>query len=134
VCGFSSQELYLYITENEDFHYQEDRNFLLWNEELNYGNWEDGPNKDGTRTKTLDILVPESVQNNGTWYIHIFISKAGSTLDSDSKDYKEQSITYQSTCEEREREREREKRGEGGREGGMDGWITAISRLLFSCV
>lgn len=91
--------MYLYLTEVEDFHYLEDRDFSVWSEELVYGNWEDGPNQDGSRTKTLDILVPESVQNNGSWYLHVFIAKAGSTLDSDSKEYKEQAITYQSTCE-----------------------------------
>lgn len=101
----SPQDLYVYLTVNEDFHYLEDRDDLLWSEEIVYGNWEDGVNRDGTWTKALDILVPESVQNNGSWFIHVFIARRGSTLDSDSKEYKEQSITYTTTCELEGRER-----------------------------
>ena len=89
----------MYLTLNEDFNYVEDKQYLLWNEELAYGKWDDGPNKDGTHSKTLSVLVPESVQHNGTWYLHVFIAKIGHTVDSDSKNYKEQAITYQSTCE-----------------------------------
>ena len=86
------------MTGNEDFSYLEDQKDLLWKEELTYGNWTDGPNGDGTHKKTLNVLVPEPVQQNGTWYIHVFIAKRGHTLDSNSNDYKEQAITYQSTC------------------------------------
>lgn len=93
-----AQELYMYLTESEDFNYIEDKEKLLWNEELIYGNWNDGPNKDGSRQKTFNVLVPESVQQNGTWYLHVFIAKMGYTLDSDDKNYKEQAITYQSMC------------------------------------
>lgn len=89
----------MYLTVNEDFNYLEDKDHLLWNEELVYGNWEDGPNGDGTRQKTLNILVPESVQQNGSWYVHVFMAKSGATLDSESKQYKEQAITYQYKCE-----------------------------------
>ena len=88
----------MYLTENEDFNYLEDKEQLLWNEELIYGNWTDGPHKDGSRQKTFSVLVPESVQQNGTWYLHVFIAKMGYTLDSDDKKYKEQAITYQSMC------------------------------------
>ena len=89
----------MYLTLEEDFNYAVDKDHLLWSEELVYGNWEDGQSGDGTRQKTVDVLVPESVQRNGTWYLHVFMAKMGYTLDSESKDYKEQAITYQSTCE-----------------------------------
>lgn len=87
------------MTEDEDFDYEQDKHLLVWNEEVVYGNWEDGPNRDGSRQKTFIILVPESVQNNGSWYLHVFMAKIGYTLDSNNSRYKEQAITYQSMCE-----------------------------------
>ena len=95
-CHF--QEFCVYLTVNEDFNYLEDKDHLLWSEDLVYGNWEDGPYRDGSHQKTLSVLVPESVQENGTWYLHVFIAKTGHTIDSDDKNYTEQAITYQSTC------------------------------------
>lgn len=89
----------MYLTVDEDFNFAEDREYLMWNEELVYGNWEDGPNGDGTRQKTFSVLVPESVQQNGTWYIHVFMAKIGYSIDPESKGYKEQAITYQSARE-----------------------------------
>lgn len=89
----------MYLTVEEDFNYVEDKDHLLWNEELNYGNWVDGPDQDGSHQKTFSVLVPESVQQNGTWYLHVFIVKMGYSIDPDSKEYKEQGITYQSTRE-----------------------------------
>ena len=47
----------------------------------------------------VDVPVPEAVQNNGTWYIHIFIVKTGHPIDPKDPNYKEQAITYQSKCE-----------------------------------
>ena len=91
----------MYLTESEDFNYVDDKVKLLWNEELIYGNWTDGPSKDVSRQKTFNVLVPESVQRNGTWYLHVFIAKMGYTLDSEDKNYKEQAITYQSMCKRR---------------------------------
>lgn len=96
MCVFL-KELCLYLTVNEDFSYKEDEDCLLWKQDVVYGDWEAGPARDGAYQKSLNVSVPDSVQQNGTWYLHIFVAKTGNTLDSDSKDYKEQAITYQST-------------------------------------
>ena len=51
----------MYLTEWEEFEFERDHTAtgLIWNEELEYGNWEDGPYGDGTRKKTLDLPIPE---------------------------------------------------------------------------
>ncbi len=95
----SFQDCYVYLTVNEDFFLHEDKDTLVWNRKLTYGNWEDGTNRDGTHQITVHTSVPESVQENGTWYIHVFMAKAGHTLDPQSPNYKEQAITYQSARE-----------------------------------
>lgn len=86
----------MFMSVDEDFQYQDDLSNLVWKENLRYGDWEDGPQRDGTLEKTLDVDVPESVQQNGTWFLHVFIARAGHTIDSSSPGYKEQAITYQS--------------------------------------
>lgn len=89
------QELYVYLTEEEEFDFQEGHNTLVWNEELEYGNWNSGPYGDGTRQKTLSVAVPESVQHNGTWHIHIFLVKFGYPLDPEDENYSLQAVAYQ---------------------------------------
>ena len=42
----------------------------------------------------VDVPVPEVVQNNGTWYIRIFMVKTGHPIDPKDPNYKEQAITY----------------------------------------
>ena len=86
----------MYLTLAEDFHFQEDQQSLVWDERLRYGDWDDGPNRDGTLREIVDVVVPEPVQQNGTWFLHVFMAKSGHTIDSTSIDYKEQAITYQS--------------------------------------
>ena len=51
----------MYVTESADFDLQRDRDWLVWNEELKYGNWKDGPFQDGTRQTTMNLDVPEVV-------------------------------------------------------------------------
>ena len=49
----------MYLTGSEDFEFPRDQPWLLWNEQLEYGNWVDGPLGDGTRQKAVNVLVPE---------------------------------------------------------------------------
>lgn len=89
----------VFLTSDEGFHYLEHLDNLLWGEELRYGDWNEGPDRDGTLRRVVDVQVPESVQQNGTWFLHVFIARSGHTIDSSSAEYKEQAITYQSMSE-----------------------------------
>ena len=66
---------------------------------MRYGNWTDGPFGDGSRKKELTIAVPESVQENGSWFMHVFVVRSGLPIDPEEKGYKESTITYHSKCE-----------------------------------
>ncbi len=90
--------MYVYLTEWEDFDFERDQGQQFWYEELAYGNWNDGPNQDGTRVKSDEVPVPESVQRNGSWYMHVFVVKAGSPLDTEEEEYKEQDVVYLTRC------------------------------------
>lgn len=95
--GGQEMELYVFLTEDEEFDFVQDQQFLVWNEELKYGSWDDGEFGDGNRITTLDVQVPDDVQQNGTWYIHVVLSERGFTLDRADEDYSPQAVIYKST-------------------------------------
>ena len=49
----------MYLTEWEDFNVSRDHVNLVWNEDLVYGDWTDGPNRDGCFSSSMEISVPE---------------------------------------------------------------------------
>jgi hypothetical protein len=52
--------MYVYISENDKFTQFDDEANLIWNlEEIEYGNWNIGPNNDGTFTKLSKIQLTE---------------------------------------------------------------------------
>lgn len=50
-----------------------------------FGDWYSGPSSDGTYTLETEISVPESVQNNGSFYIHTFLVRTGDSPNSRDK-------------------------------------------------
>ncbi|CAH3040787.1 unnamed protein product [Porites lobata] len=71
-------ELWVYLAEEKHFTDFNNTEKLIWHEkELKYGNWTDGPLMDGTRLFSTTIQASEKVQNNGTLYIHVYITKSG---------------------------------------------------------
>lgn len=80
-------ELYVYYSENEIL-YEFNENNLLWHEPgLVYGNWYDGPDKDGSRKISGKINITNNVKNNGSLYYHIYMVKHGYSPDPRSKMY-----------------------------------------------
>ncbi|CAG2174857.1 unnamed protein product, partial [Oppiella nova] len=71
-------DLFLYICDDElkpDF---DDKQQLVWHESgLVYGDWTSGPTGDGIYTKDVSVGLSPSVQNNGTLWLHIYVTKAG---------------------------------------------------------
>ena len=65
-------------------------------EDLEYGDWYGGVNKDSTYSTEVTFPVPSSVQNNGTIYMHIFLTKDGSSHNPKSADYKKDNVIYRS--------------------------------------
>eukprot|EP00731_Ephydatia_muelleri_P027384 Em0019g257a len=93
--NLQEMDLHVFLTEFPEFEVQRDRSSVVWSEEgLRYGNWNDGPQKDGSRYKTLDVSVPESVQQNGSWYIHVFCVKSGFSLDPNDEDYSPNAMAH----------------------------------------
>ncbi|XP_063426507.1 putative lipid scramblase CLPTM1 [Mytilus trossulus] len=71
-------DLYMYLSEQEAFSDFDNENALVWKKTgLMYGDWTSGPNGDGSYEKSMEIDTPESVQNNGSIYLHVYFVKEG---------------------------------------------------------
>jgi hypothetical protein len=51
--------LFVYLTEWEEFNVSRDHASLVWNGDLVYGDWNGGPNADGSFVSSMNISVPE---------------------------------------------------------------------------
>ncbi|XP_041352387.1 cleft lip and palate transmembrane protein 1 homolog [Gigantopelta aegis] len=91
-------DMYVYITEQEEFTDFKNEQSLFWQKKgLTYGDWNSGPNGDGSFTKFGQIHASEAVQNNGSLYIHVYFVKSGKSPDPEDKGkYSRKTTTYRS--------------------------------------
>ncbi|XP_076138565.1 putative lipid scramblase CLPTM1 [Alosa pseudoharengus] len=69
-------DLYVYLSKDEIFTEFNDTQSLFWfQQDLVYGDWSTGDQGCYEHDKELDI--PESLQQNGSLYIHIYFTKSG---------------------------------------------------------
>lgn len=85
--------LHVYISEEDpltDF----DQSKLFWyKDNLVYGDWTAGPNKDGTYFVEKNFNITENLRNNGSLYLHAFLTKSGESPDPKSKNYAKNQMT-----------------------------------------
>lgn len=62
------------------------KNLLWFQKGLTYGDWYGGQNGDGTFTHSTQIEASEKLQNNGTIYLHVYVTKFGLSPNPSSKD------------------------------------------------
>ncbi|XP_075224777.1 putative lipid scramblase CLPTM1 [Lycorma delicatula] len=68
-------DMYVYLSEDENFS-KNNRSTLIWQKDgLIYGDWTGGPNNDGTYDFETKIEASKNVRNNGSLYLHVFIIK-----------------------------------------------------------
>ncbi|XP_067136586.1 putative lipid scramblase CLPTM1 [Centruroides vittatus] len=71
-------DLYLFVSEHEEFNEFNNSDLLKWYQpDLIYGDWYGGPEGNGIYTVDVDILATENVKNNGSLWMHLFITKSG---------------------------------------------------------
>ncbi|KAG2469305.1 CLPT1 protein, partial [Polypterus senegalus] len=71
-------DLYIYISEDELFTDFNNTDLLFWSQtDLVYGDWTSGENADGCYEHYDELSIPESVQHNGSLYIHVYFTKSG---------------------------------------------------------
>ncbi|XP_055546633.1 putative lipid scramblase CLPTM1 [Wyeomyia smithii] len=71
-------DLHVYISEDPTQVDFADPNALVWlQEDLMYGDWYGGRNGDGIFTVNTQIKASERLMNNGSIYLHTYVTKAG---------------------------------------------------------
>ncbi|XP_052697310.1 putative lipid scramblase CLPTM1 [Crassostrea angulata] len=71
-------DMYIYLSEQEDFTDFNNEDALFWSlKGLEYGDWTSGPNGDGSYIKEGKIQTPPNVINNGSIYLHCYFVKEG---------------------------------------------------------
>nr|XP_054319617.1 putative lipid scramblase CLPTM1 isoform X5 [Pongo pygmaeus] len=70
--------LHVYISEHEHFTDFNATSALFWEQhDLVYGDWTSGENSDGCYEHFAELDIPQSVQQNGSIYIHVYFTKSG---------------------------------------------------------
>jgi Cleft lip and palate transmembrane protein 1 (CLPTM1) len=89
-------DLHIYMSEDSDFKKFNDPSSLIWfREGLVYGDWSSGKNNDGTYTQSIKFKASENLKNNGSIYLHIYITKTGKSPDPASgEDYAGFEVAY----------------------------------------
>lgn len=87
-------DLYCYLSDKE-FYDDFEKLKLIWTYNgLVYGDWNSGPNNDGTVTFSTEITPSHSLKNNGSIYLHVFMVEEGKSPDPKHKAYAGPRIAY----------------------------------------
>ncbi|XP_034949729.1 cleft lip and palate transmembrane protein 1 homolog [Chelonus insularis] len=90
-------DLYVFLSEAERFNHFDDPKALIWQENgLIYGDWITGPNNDGTRYFAHKFEPSNQLKNNGSIYLHIYVTKNGKSINPKDKDYSSDYVSYAS--------------------------------------
>jgi len=74
--------MYVYLSEQEEFAEFHVPESLVWKKEgLVYGSWDQGENSDSIFELQTEVKASESLQNNGSLYLHAFLVRAGKSAD-----------------------------------------------------
>lgn len=80
-------DMWIYISEDIEFYEFNDTSKLVWFQDgLVYGDWYGGLNGDGTYTQSYSFKPSQRLQNNGSIYLHIYVTKWGKSPNPDSGD------------------------------------------------
>lgn len=75
-------DMYVYVSEQEEFSEFHVPESLVWKKQgLVYGSWDQGANSDSIFELQTQVKASESLQNNGSLYLHAFLVRAGKSAD-----------------------------------------------------
>lgn len=59
-----------------------------------YGDWTGGPNKDGTFDVEKDVVITDNLKNNGSLFMHVYVTRLGNSPDPRAKNYNADQMSY----------------------------------------
>ncbi|KAI8035362.1 putative lipid scramblase CLPTM1 [Drosophila gunungcola] len=81
-------DLHVWLSEHPDVvNFQQKANLLWLQEDLTYGDWTSGLNGDGIFTHSLKLKTSQHLMNNGSVYLHAFVTRTGMSPDPQSPNY-----------------------------------------------
>ncbi|XP_036328024.1 cleft lip and palate transmembrane protein 1 homolog isoform X2 [Rhagoletis pomonella] len=81
-------DLHVWLSENADVVDFKQQSNLIWQQEdLVYGDWSSGPKRDGIYTHNLKLKASKSLMNNGSIYLHAFVTPTGESPDPEAENY-----------------------------------------------
>jgi hypothetical protein len=84
---FTEVDVYIYLSEIEtkfaDFN--DSRALFGHFQNIKYGDWKSGANGDGTYEISGEFPTSENLQNNGSIFMHVFVTKSGNSPDPNVK-------------------------------------------------
>uniref|UniRef100_A0AAQ4PUX9 CLPTM1 regulator of GABA type A receptor forward trafficking n=1 Tax=Gasterosteus aculeatus aculeatus TaxID=481459 RepID=A0AAQ4PUX9_GASAC len=91
-------DLYVYLSQDEVFADFNNTEALFWfHRDLVYGDWTIGEKGDGCYETYKELDIPESVQQNGSLYMHVYFTKSGFHPDPKRKGQYRRLATVHST-------------------------------------
>ncbi|KAL4715500.1 hypothetical protein ACJJTC_009126 [Scirpophaga incertulas] len=88
-------DMYCYISEKSFLSDFTDGRLIWKHSSIVYGDWYSGKSGDGTYTFSTNITATDSLKNNGSIYLHVYIVKSGMSPNPKDKDnYGGQYVTY----------------------------------------
>uniref|UniRef100_A0A915DAJ4 Cleft lip and palate associated transmembrane protein n=1 Tax=Ditylenchus dipsaci TaxID=166011 RepID=A0A915DAJ4_9BILA len=89
-------DMYFYLSpKSEKFRDFENQEAFFWHEQdLMYGDWSSGEEKDGSRSKHVSMPTPLVLQNNGSLYLHVFAVKSGRSPVPRDQNYGGREVVY----------------------------------------
>lgn len=85
--------LYVYLSENETLNNFQPSNLFWCKEGLKYGDWSSGPYKDGTYVIEKDVPVTSHMKNNGSLFLHAFVTRSGYSPDPKASNHAQNQMT-----------------------------------------
>ncbi|KAH8324288.1 hypothetical protein KR074_003419, partial [Drosophila pseudoananassae] len=81
-------DLHVWLSEEPDIvNFQQKANLLWLQEDLTYGDWISGPTGDGIYTHSLKLKASQHLMNNGSVYLHAFVTRSGESPDPQAPNY-----------------------------------------------
>lgn len=81
-------DLHVWLSDNEyGVDFKNSKNFLWHQEDLIYGDWSSGSKGDGSYERSVTIKTTPQLMNNGSIYLHAFVTKSGESPDPTAPNY-----------------------------------------------
>lgn len=85
--------LHVYLTETDEIDSFDTSRLFWYKDSFIYGDWSSGESKDGSYFVEKDIVITDNMRNNGSLYLHAFITRHGESPNPKASNYASNQLT-----------------------------------------